>query len=91
MTRIQYTYFKRAVQQFLDVNEVKPGCFAAVNASTGPFFSKSQCECCKSPLGGNRETCAFIGNVNFTADICEDCIYYLTYGRLDDTTMAEMD
>lgn len=58
-----------------------------------PWFSFHPCECCQSPLGGNREY-LFARDKNnnivqFT--ICEDCVYYVNYGRLDDTTMEGVD
>lgn len=67
-----------------------------------PFFSWSPCECCQSSLGGNRETYMFVTHWDgplphtpgeretFEADICTDCVYYLTYGKLDDQTMDEI-
>jgi len=58
-----------------------------------PYFSWRPCECCHRPLGGDRypahgrDTNDEI--VHFT--VCADCMYYIAYGRLDDTTMAEID
>ena len=58
-----------------------------------PWFSWSPCECCGSHLGGNREYLyardASDEIVQFT--ICEDCVYYVNYGQLDDTTMLEIE
>ena len=57
-----------------------------------PWFSWSPCECCKSPLGGNRQYLYARDSqdaiVQFT--ICEDCVYYIEYGRLNDVTMARI-
>lgn len=57
-----------------------------------PWFSWHSCECCKSPLGGDREYLYGRNSadelVQFT--ICEDCVYYVEYGRLDDTTMERI-
>jgi hypothetical protein len=57
-----------------------------------PWFSWHPCECCGSHLGGDREY-LYARNasgkvVRFT--ICTDCVYYIEYGRLDDTTMARV-
>lgn len=57
------------------------------------WFSWSPCECCKSHLGGDREY-LYAHNttdelVQFT--ICEDCVYFINYGRLDDTTMMRVE
>ncbi len=57
-----------------------------------PWFSWTPCECCGSTLGGNREY-LFTRNENDTIvhfEICEDCVYYLNYGRLDDMTMQRI-
>lgn len=57
-----------------------------------PWFSWRPCECCKSGLGGMREYLYALdgqgGMVQFT--ICEDCVYYVNYGRLDDQTMQRV-
>lgn len=59
-----------------------------------PFFSWSACECCGTTLGGNREHAT---GYNPTTEeiqeytVCEDCVYYAEYGRLDDQTMDEIE
>lgn len=65
------------------------------STSEEPFFSWHACECCGSSLGGNRENC---NGYNPTTKeikeyeyICDDCIYYAEYGRLDDMTMQEIE
>ncbi len=103
MTRKQYAEYEAAVTSFHERNNVKLGCCSPVGGQadsnedetpheTEPFFSWSPCECCGSPLGGNREHYQFARNdgLLFEADICVDCVYYLAYGVLDDTTMAEV-
>ena len=56
-------------------------------------FSWSPCEGCGSSLGGNRYPAhgrdANDEIVHFS--ICVDCLYFLNYGQLDDTSMAEME
>lgn len=59
-----------------------------------PYFSWRPCDCCDTHLGGNREHAT---GYNREADeareyqVCQDCIYYAKYGRLDDTTMASIE
>lgn len=57
-----------------------------------PHFSWHACEACGSTLGGNRYPAHGRDKdgalIHFR--ICEDCLYFLNYGRLDDMTMAEM-
>ncbi len=59
-----------------------------------PFFSWASCDCCGTSLGGNREHAT--GYNPETKEIleytvCEDCIYYAEYGRLDDQAMEEIE
>jgi len=58
-----------------------------------PHFSWSACECCGSRLGGDREP-AHARDKNNTLihfSVCVDCLYYLNYGRLDDSSMLEIE
>jgi hypothetical protein len=88
----EYKTFVANVENFLKVNNVKAGCHSPKDSEAESFFSWSQCECCKSTLGGNRETYTFAqtDNKTFEADICTDCVYFLAYGKLDDVTMAQV-
>lgn len=71
-----------------------PQCGADQECVNEPYFSWRCCDCCGSSLGGNRE---FATGFNPTTrevqeySICEDCAYYAEYGRLDDTTMLEVE
>ena len=59
-----------------------------------PFFSWGSCDCCGTSLGGNREHATGYNPTTKEIQeytICEDCAYYAEYGRLDDTTMAEIE
>ena len=59
-----------------------------------PWFSWRRCNCCGSTLGGNRETMHAVdpdGNILHVGGVCVDCVYFLEYGCLDDTTMAEIE
>jgi hypothetical protein len=57
-----------------------------------PFFSWSRCECCARPEGGNRSPAhAWLDGRIIHLDICDDCVYYLEYGKLDDSTMLEIE
>jgi len=57
-----------------------------------PWFSWKPCEMCGCHLGGNREY-LYARNAQdeiVTFTICEDCVYYTEYGRLDDQTMMRI-
>lgn len=93
MTKSQFVIFEANVAHFLKSNVVKSSRHGPLKPDSEPFFSGRQCECCKSTLGGNRETYSFAveKGETFEGDICSDCIYYLAYGTLDDLTMMEME
>lgn len=58
------------------------------------FFSWRWCDCCKTSLGGNRYHSSGYHREKkeiYEYVICEDCVYYAEYGRLDDQTMDEIE
>ena len=63
------------------------------NQDGEPWFSWKPCECCGCTLGGSREYLFARDTAQeicqFT--ICEDCVYYVNYGRLDDQTMTRIE
>lgn len=56
-------------------------------------FSSRSCEVCNSHLGGDRSpvhACDSNGDIlHFEA--CQDCVYFLEYGQLDDMSMMEIE
>ncbi len=62
------------------------------------YFSKSQCEICGECIAGDRED--MIGHVKskeeggedlyFDFAVCQDCVYFNEYRRLDDQTMERV-
>lgn len=93
MNAQQYADYQKRVAEFLHEHNIKPGCYGPKDCDAEPYFSWSPCPCCGSSLGGNRElyTFAVIHGGTVSAAICTDCVYYLTYGRLDDSTMLEVE
>lgn len=67
--------------------DVCPKCGGDRDLVDEPYFSWRSCDCCKAPLGGDREHAT---GWNPTAneireyEVCFDCIYYFGYGVLDD-------
>lgn len=55
-------------------------------------FSWSRCETCQRSLGGDRYAAHFNDEDGKTyhISICPDCVYYATYGQLDDQAMLEI-
>lgn len=72
-----------------------PECGSDRESWNEPSFSWRNCDCCGTSLGGDRYYAS--GWNPTTKEICEyeyvcpDCIYYAEYGRLDDTTMDEIE
>lgn len=64
-----------------------------LDLASEPHFSWWSCDSCGSTLGGDRHPAH--GRMSDGAllhlSICTDCLYYLNYGQLDDTTMLEME
>lgn len=59
-----------------------------------PSFSHSACDCCGTTMSGDREPAS--GWNPETKEIqeysiCPDCVYYATYGQLDDLTMLNIE
>lgn len=71
-----------------------PECGCEREAANDPYFSWTYCECCQQPLGGNRQHATGANNDTHEIqeyEVCEDCIYFAEYGRLDDTTMMNLE
>jgi hypothetical protein len=58
---------------------------------TEPHFSHLACDCCGDVMAGNRHDVSAKSSADgkiHEYQICDDCLYYSTYGQLDDMTMA---
>lgn len=92
MSLMEYAEYEAAVARFFESEGIRN--LSPVDPESEPFFSWRPCDCCQRPLGGNRE---HVNGYNPTTEqiqeytVCEDCIYYAAYNRLDDTTMAELE
>lgn len=81
---------------FIDEDDADPceACDGSGWSIEEPWFSWRPCECCGSHLGGDREHLNAIHKPTGKATqyvICTDCVYYLEYGKLDDTTMLRVE
>ena len=63
------------------------------NVCDEPSFSWSRCEVCGRPEGGDRYAVHAVGSGDTILhfDACVDCVYFIEYDKLDDTTMAEVE
>ncbi len=71
-----------------------PGCEeCGDDEEVEPYFSGLPCNICNRLLGGNRYPAHYVDKDNELChiSICADCVYYLEYGQLDDTTMMDME
>lgn len=99
----QYAEYVRTVSQFIERERIHflhsspaqlPRSDQDTEDTSEPWYSGTPCECCQCKLGGMREYlyARYIPDnslVQYT--ICTDCVYYIEYGRLDDTTMLRVE
>ncbi len=94
MTTAEYKKYQETFEAFM-VDE-------GLNCLTGydgsgmiePWFSARPCDCCRTPLGGDRiESRGYNPTTKQIQEyeICTDCEYYSAYGQLDDMTMMDME
>lgn len=86
-------FIKREGLSFLSTGTDENMLSEEQGGNVDPWFSWNPCDCCGCGLGGNREYLFARDSedklVHF--EICTDCVYYINYGRLDDTTMMHLD
>lgn len=90
-----YQAYKAAVAHSMKVNNL-----LSVHSDGEPHVSSSMCALCGDRQQGMREYAnglmkdSFEGRERIIAvalgSICEDCVYYAEYGRLDDRTMMRV-
>lgn len=103
MTKTEYTEYEQRVKFYLGNLEAVstglcPGCAEcgitedAEEYAEEPWFSKAPCEICHGDAGDRVSWHGFDPETKqiMHGSCCTDCMYYLEYGRLDDSTMAEM-
>lgn len=91
MTKSEYSAYEAAVQAFFRAEQITH----VASITDKPSFSWAACECCKRPEGGMREEVKGVPldgrSTPLVYEVCEDCIYYIEYGRLDDATMLDIE
>jgi hypothetical protein len=103
-TAKQYAEYQRNVAAFIareGLSHLSTGCMPYGEPETEqednqdgePWFSWHACKCCGCALGGMREYLfgQDVNNAVVQFTICEDCVYYVNYGRLDDATMQRVE
>ena len=91
MNKQEYAEYEEAVSDFFEREGIQNlSAKSDDNGTIEPYFSWSSCDCCNTGLGGNRyDADAYNPTTKEIQEyrICEDCMYYAEYGRLDDQTM----
>ena len=95
-SRADYEKFKAAVEASTKgITDISTGgyCEYCADWSSDPFFSHTPCDTCNRELAGNRYTAHGYDKYDHIAhfNVCEDCLYYLEYGQLDDDTMDNLE
>lgn len=88
MTKQEYDAYESAVKSFFEKEGIN-----CLSGDGEPYFSWRYCDCCSRPLGGMREDSKGYNpttNEIYEYSVCEDCLYYVEYGQLDDMTMMDM-
>lgn len=95
MNKQEYAEYQERVAEFFSHGLTNLSAKSDDNGTCEPFFSWSPCDCCGSPLGGDRYECDGYNEktkeVEEYDSVCPDCVYYAEYGQLDDTTMMEIE
>ncbi len=94
--KADYEAYKKDVAAFFEREGLD--CLTTVSEEEGctePYFSWRSCDCCGCHLGGNRYDCNGYNpttkEVQDGYSVCEDCVYYVEYGQLDDMTMMRLE
>lgn len=58
-----------------------------------PSFSWQPCDICNRSLGGDRHPSHYVDENDTVVhlSVCTDCVLFINYGRLDDSTMLEIE
>jgi len=98
MNRQQYEQYERDVAAFMKsegLNCLSVAVDSGAEATSEPYFSSRQCDCCGSTLGGDRYKCSGFNpttqEIQDDYEVCTDCVYYAAYGELGDDIMMDLD
>ena len=102
MNKKEYADYEKSVKEFFEREGINCLSQQPIDQNAeefkynpDPYFSWRSCDCCDRSLGGDRRLCNGYNpktkEVQNNYSVCSDCEYYVEYGRLDDTTMLEID
>jgi hypothetical protein len=90
-TKADYEQYKADVAAFPKREEIDD---FSCDQDCEPHFSWRPCDCCGRHLGGNRHhVTAWHAPTKaiLEYEVCDDCVYFVAYARLDDTSMLDID
>lgn len=90
-TAEDFARYVKAVESFkASLHEDPAFMHLAIGEECG--FSWRECDCCQRALGGDRSEAKAVYKSGATEEyaICDDCVYFEVYGRLDDSTMMKI-
>jgi hypothetical protein len=92
LSRKQYLLWEKRVFEFLE--EENTNCLAAAGLDADLGFSWHPCECCGSPLGGDRfEMLGFNPDTHEETgpyEVCFSCYIWAAYGEIGDGAMMDI-
>lgn len=89
VTKQAYAHYQQSVKDFFETNEVEN-----MTTESEPYCSSHGCDVCGDSLQQMLyDAHAFHPKTNDILDfqVCEDCAYYIEYGRLNDEIMDQLD
>ena len=90
MTREEYKKYQEKISHFFSDGTAN----MTPEQDGNTWFSGMHCDVCGTHKGGDRVECtSYNPTTKETYEIaaCQDCVYYCTYGQLDDMTMMDME
>ena len=89
MTKAEYAEYEKTVAAFFEREGITN--LSPTNGTT--FFSHRRCDCCGDIPGDREKANGWNPTVEQVQEysVCEDCVYYAEYGRLDDSTMWDIE
>lgn len=94
MNKKQYDVYVKRFNEFMDNEDINCLNQQDNDDSYHAFFSWESCDVCGT-RSGSRYICNGYNpttrQIQYDYCVCQDCVYFAEYGRLDDMTMLEIE
>lgn len=90
MTKQEYQNYVSRVENFFQRNSLNN----LTSTSASPYFTWSACPVCGNRDGHNAEDAngfSTTEDIMEFEDVCQNCLYFASYGQLDDMTMMDLE